>query len=194
MGALALKLPFSSAASGPQMRKFMSYLTPTGVERTFSENDIIVSKTDLKGHITYANKVFLDLASLDERQVIGAPHSIIRHPDMPRCVFKLLWDSMAAGRELFAYVINMASNGDHYWVLAHVTPTFGPDGKILGYHSNRRVPNSEAVRVIKDIYAALLAEEKKHSNAKQGLAASGAMLNDMLKAKEMSYDKFIFSL
>ena len=180
MGALAFKLPFSTATpAGPQTRKFMSFVKPTGVERTFAENDIIVSKTDLKGKITYANRVFLELASLSERQVLGAPHSIIRHPDMPRCVFKLLWDTMSEGKELFAYVVNMASNGDHYWVLAHVTPTFGPDGQIIGYHSNRRVPDQGALSVIKDLYAKLLAEEKKHGNAKQGMAASSAMLSEI---------------
>lgn len=195
MGALAFKLPFSSIApAGPQTRKFMSFVTPTGVERTFANDDIIVSKTDLKGNITYANKVFLDLASLEERQVIGAPHSIIRHPDMPRCIFKLLWDSMAEGKELFAYVVNMASNGDHYWVLAHVTPTIGQDGQIIGYHSNRRVPDQSALSAIKDLYAKLLAEEKQHSNAKQGLAASSTMLQDVLKTQGVAYDQFIFSL
>lgn len=195
MGALKFKLPFSSAAPArAQNRKLISYITPTGTERTFSSNDIIVSKTDLKGTITYANQVFLDIASLTERDVIGAPHSLIRHPDMPRCVFKLLWDTVSAGRELFAYVVNMAGNGDHYWVLAHVTPTFGPDGKIIGYHSNRRVPEQNGLSVIKDIYAKLLAEEKKHGNGKEGLAASSAMLADMLKTKGVSYDKFIFSL
>ena len=136
----------------------------------------------------------MDIASLTERQVIGAPHSLIRHPDMPRCVFKLLWETVSSGRELFAYVVNMASNGDHYWVLAHVTPTFGADGQIIGYHSNRRVPEQGGLDVIKDIYAKLLKEEQKHSNGKQGMAASCAMLKDMLKAKGVSYDQFIFSL
>lgn len=195
MGAHAFSLPFAANTRPiPQQQKFMSYVTPTGVERAFSTDDIIVSKTDLKGHITYANRVFLEIASLTERQVIGAPHSIIRHPDMPRCVFKLLWDSISAGREVFAYVVNMASNGDHYWVLAHVTPTFGPEGKIIGYHSNRRVPEPAAVALIKDIYARLLIEEAKHKNAKRGMAASGAMLTAMLQAKGVSYDEFIFSV
>ena len=195
MGAQGFKLPFTAAAAvRPQTRKFMSYIQPTGVERSFAENDIIVSKTDLKGNITYANKVFLDLASLTERQALGAPHSIIRHPDMPRCVFKLLWDTIQSGRELFAYVLNMASNGDHYWVLAHITPTFGADGKIIGYHSNRRVPEQGALGVIKDLYAKLLAEEKTHANAKQGMQASTAMLQELLKARDITYDQFVFSL
>src|ERR1700761_62065 len=95
---------------------------PTGKERLWGAEDIIVSKTNLKGIITYANLTFLQVAGYSEEEVLGKPHSIIRHPDMPRCVFKLLWDSISAGGEIFAYVLNLASNGDHYWVLAHVTP------------------------------------------------------------------------
>jgi PAS domain S-box-containing protein len=112
--------------------------TPTGRERTFDDEEIIVSKTDLSGRITYANDVFLRISGYTEAEVIGQPHSLIRHPDMPRSVFNLLWKTIGAGQEIFAYVVNMAKNGDHYWVLAHVTPTFGPAGDIIGFHSNRR--------------------------------------------------------
>ena len=99
----------------------------TGVERFFDKDEIIVSKTDLKGRMTYCNDVFLRIAGYTEQELLGQPHSIIRHPDMPRCVFKLLWDTIGAGKEIFAYVINRAKNGDHYWVLAHVTPSRDPD-------------------------------------------------------------------
>ena len=81
-------------------------LSLTGVERHFDEHEIIVSKTDLKGRITYANDTFLRVAGYRERDILGQPHSIIRHPDMPRCVFALLWQTIEAGREIFAYVIN----------------------------------------------------------------------------------------
>ncbi len=172
----------------------MQYTRPTGIERFFDKGDIIVSKTDLKGHITYANKVFLDMASLSEGEVIGAPHSLIRHPDMPRCIFKLFWDTLLRGEEIFAYVVNMAKNGDHYWVFAHVTPTFGPDGKIIGYHSNRRVPEKHVMPVITELYGKLLAEENRHSDRKQGIEASAAMLLDLLKSKGTGYDEFIFTL
>ncbi len=195
MGAPAFKLPLASVGkSGPLTRKLMQYTRPTGIERFFDKGDIIVSKTDLKGHITYANKVFLDMASLSEGEVIGAPHSLIRHPDMPRCIFKLFWDTLLRGEEIFAYVVNMAKNGDHYWVFAHVTPTFGPDGKIIGYHSNRRVPEKHVMPVITELYGKLLAEENRHSDRKQGMAASTAMLSDLLKSKGVGYEEFIFSL
>jgi PAS domain S-box-containing protein len=84
--------------------------------KTFREDEIIVSKTDLKGLITYANKTFLDISGFTEEELLGQPHNIIRHPDMPQCVFKLLWKTVAKGDEIFAYVKNMCKNGDHYWV------------------------------------------------------------------------------
>ena len=120
-------------------------LALTGVERFFDVDDIIVSKTDLKGRITYANDVFLEIAGYTEQEVLGQPHSMIRHPDMPRCIFKLLWDTIQGGQEIFAYVINRCKNGDHYWVYAHVTPSKGVGGEIVGYHSNRRVPERSIV-------------------------------------------------
>jgi PAS domain S-box-containing protein len=87
---------------------------PSGAERSFDEKDIIVSKTDLQGRITYANHVFVQVSGYSEAELLGQPHSIIRHPDMPRAVFKLLWDTLESGHEVFAYVNNMASNGDNY--------------------------------------------------------------------------------
>lgn len=85
-------------------QKKSSIITPTGKERFFNENELIVSKTDTGGRITYANDVFLRVAGLTENDALGAPHSLIRHPDMPRAVFKLLWDTIASGQEIFAYV------------------------------------------------------------------------------------------
>lgn len=176
-------------------RKLARTVQPTGRERSFDPDDIIVSKTDTTGHITYANRVFLKVAGFDEREVIGAPHSIIRHPDMPRCVFKLLWDMLAAGKEVFAYVNNMAKGGDNYWVFAHVTPSLDGSGNTVGYHSNRRVPERRAVEgTIVPLYRSLLEEERRHADRKAGLAASYDMLLGLLKEKGVGYDELIFSL
>jgi PAS domain S-box-containing protein len=167
---------------------------PTGRERTWPDNKIIVSKTDKKGIITYANKVFCDVALYNESELVGQNHNIIRHPDMPRCVFKLLWDTIEAGNEIFAYVVNQAKNGDHYWVLAHVTPTFDDNMNIIGYHSSRRVPRREPIELLKTVYADLLAIEKSHESPKQGMLAAEAKLMEILNAKGMEYDEFILSL
>jgi PAS domain S-box-containing protein len=170
-------------------------VTPSGRERTFSSNELIVSKTDPKGRLTYVNDVFLSVSGYAESELIGQPHSIIRHPDMPRCVFKLLWDTVSAGKELFAYVNNLSKNGDNYWVFAHVTPSLDEAGQIVGYHSNRRVPEKAALEKIKPLYAQLLAEEARHSDRKAGLEASWAMLHRAVAdAGFDSYGRFVFAI
>lgn len=169
--------------------------TLTGREVTFAENDIIVSKTDARGVMTYVNDIFLDISGYTEAEMIGKPHSVIRHPHMPRCVFRLLWDTIKGGHEIFAYVVNRCKNGDHYWVLAHVTPTFDASGQIIGFHSNRRVPDRRALAVIEPLYRQLLAEEERLGGVgRAAVDASTKMLLDTLAAKNTSYDKFILSL
>jgi PAS domain S-box-containing protein len=168
---------------------------PTGREVFFPEDDIIVSKTDLKGRITYANQLFCQISEYTEGELLNKPHSIIRHPDMPRSVFKLLWDTIAEGREIFAYVKNMSRSGHTYWVFAHVTPSYDRNKKIIGYHSNRRAPSRDVLsRTIEPLYAALLAEENRHKNGQQSLAAGYQTLTHVLTEKSISYDELIFSL
>ena len=170
-------------------------IVPTKNEVFFDKDDIIVSKTDLKGRITYANRTFCEIAGYNEREVVGQPHSMIRHPDMPRAVFKLLWDTLQDGRELFAYVKNMTKTGDYYWVFAHVTPSFDAARNVAGFHSNRRVPDRRIVEgTIIPLYAELLREEQRHNNGKQALASGWAMLDEFVNAKKVSYDQFVFSL
>jgi PAS domain S-box-containing protein len=170
-------------------------IKPTSNEVAFHEPDLIVSKTDLKGRLTYVNDVFCKIADYSEAELLGQQHSIIRHPDMPRAVFKLLWDTILAGREIFAYVKNMAKSGDYYWVLAHVTPSYDESHKIIGFHSNRRVPDRAIVNdTIVPLYAEVLREEKKHANGKEELAAGFRFLTNFLQSRNTTYDALIFSL
>jgi len=167
----------------------------TGTERFFDDDELIVSKTDLKGRVTYCNDVFLRLADFSEREMLGQPHSIIRHPHMPRCVFKLLWETLESGQEIFAYVVNRSRNGDLYWVNAHVTPSFDGQGQILGYHSNRRVPDRKVLEEkIIPLYGRLLEEEGRHADRKEGLAASTGVLTALLAENGIGYDEFIATL
>ena len=168
--------------------------SPTGVERIFDDEEIIVSKTDLRGVVTYANDVFLRVSGYREDEIVGAPHSLIRHPGMPRCIFKLLWESLAAKNEIFAYVVNLAKNGDHYWVFAHVTPTFDRDEQPIGYHSSRRRPERRALDAIEPIYRRLLDEERKYTSKVDQMAASGDLLRAVLAAQGAEYDQFVLSL
>lgn len=166
---------------------------PTGVETHFGEDEIIVSKTDRHGIITYANDVFIRVSGYAEEELLGQPHSIIRHPHMPRTVFQLLWDTIQQGHEIFAYVLNLAKNGSHYWVLAHVTPTFDGQGQIVGYHSNRRCPRPSAVRAVQPLYDRLRAEEERRGK-KDGVTAGTALLGEQLATLGKTYDEFIWSL
>lgn len=166
----------------------------TGVERTFPADEIIVSKTDAKGRMTYANDVLITVGGYSEAELLGQPHNIVRHPRMPRCIFQLLWSRIQAGREIFAYVLNRAKNGDHYWVFAHVTPSFAADGGIIGYHSSRRAPRREAIAAIRPLYDELLAIEKAETSPKSGIVAAAAHLDRILAQKEISYDRFVLGL
>lgn len=173
----------------------MAQVVPTNVESFFDPGDIIVSKTDLKGRITYANKVFCGISGYSEAELIGQPHSIIRHPDMPRAVFKLLWDTVLDGREIFAYVKNLAKNGNFYWVFAHVTPTFDADRNIVSLHSNRRVPDRRVLEsAIIPLYAEVLRAERAHANGKDALAAGYKTLVDFVASKKVAYDELVFAL
>lgn len=166
----------------------------TGKERRLQDTEIIVSKTDIKGILTYCNQTFMEISDYRESELIGKPHNIIRHPKMPRCIFRLLWDTISNGHELFAYVVNRTKNGDHYWVFSHITPDFDEAGQIHGYHSFRRSVRREALAVIEPLYAQLLAEEAKYPDRKDGIAASSTLLASILSDKEMTYEQFIFSL
>jgi PAS domain S-box-containing protein len=171
------------------------HISPSGRETFFPATELIVSKTDLRGRITYANTVFCQVARYREAELLGQPHSIVRHPDMPRSVFRLLWDTIEARREIFAYVKNMASNGDHYWVFAHVTPSFDAAGQLIGYHSNRRLPDRKILEsAIIPLYAEVLRIERSHANGKQAVDAGYRALTDFVASQKVSYDELIFSL
>lgn len=167
---------------------------PTGVERCLGHDEIIVSKTDPRGRITYVNKVFLTISGYSEEEAIGRPHSFVRHPEMPRSVFKLLWETILDGNEIFAYVVNLCKNGDHYWVLAHVTPTFADDDSIVGFHSNRRAPSRVFLPQVIELYARLIAEEQRHSRAQESTLASTKLLQDIISKDFRSYDEYIHSI
>lgn len=168
--------------------------TPNARERVLAEEDFIVSKTDLKGTITYGNRIFIDISGYSERELLGAPHNILRHPDMPRSVFKLLWDSIQAGREINAYVKNLSSDGGFYWVFANVTPSYDERGALAGYYSVRRKPHPRALPVIADLYRTLLEAERKAGGGQEGMRASRNILDRTLQEKGVSYDAFVLGL
>lgn len=165
----------------------MINIKPNNNEKSFDKDTILVTKTDLKGKITYANRAFMDIVGLSEEELVGAPHNIIRHPDMPKIIFKYLWSYLQNGDEIHAYVKNLCSDGSYYWVMANVTPSYF-NNKVVGYHSSRRVPTKEAISVIEPLYKKLIDAEKSG-----GINASEKIMNDLLKEKGVEYDEFILS-
>lgn len=142
--------------------------------------------------MTYCNDVFLRVAGYKEEEVLGQPHSLIRHPDMPRCVFHLLWETIGREKEIFAYVKNRTKSGDYYWVLAHVTPSYDLDGTLNGYHSNRRVPEKSVISdVIKPLYQQLHEIENQSSSRKDGMNNASSHLQNILADNGIGYDEFI---
>lgn len=170
-------------------------IIPTNVEVTFDPKEFIVSKTDTKGKITYCNQIFCEVAGYSFNELIGQPHSIIRHPDMPRVVFETLWKQIACGQEVFAYVKNLCKSGAYYWVFAHVTPTFDRQGNIIGYHSTRRSPDSALIQnTIVPFYKQLLDIEQAPKSRKDGLRQSTEFFSNFLAEKRVSYDEFVLTL
>ncbi|MEQ8335687.1 PAS domain-containing protein [Nisaea sp.] len=160
-----------------------------------AQDELIVTKTDLDGKIRYANRTFYKFADYEPVECIGVQHNIIRHPEMPRTVFKLLWDTIKSGEEIFAYVNNRSKNGDYYWVFAHITPSRSADGSIIGYHSNRRAPNRNVLHNhIQPLYTQLLDIERNSTSPKDALAAGETHIHDLLKSKGMSFNEFMFAL
>lgn len=167
-------------------------ITPTDREHFLRGDDLIVSKTDLKGYITYINEMFRDISQFSDEDVVGKPHSVIRHPDMPRSIFKLLWEQLSGEREIFAYVKNICKNGDFYWVMAHVTPSYDTGGNMIGYHSNRRAPSREHLKVIELLYKKLMEIENSFANKKEGMNAAYEALMNVMENNQVVYDEFAF--
>lgn len=168
-------------------------VAPTRHEVFLGPEEVIVSKTDLTGRITYANRIFMRLADFSENDLLGKQHNIVRHPDMPRGAFKLLWDTLRQNREFFGFVKNMTANGDFYWVFANVTPDVDARGQCIGYFSVRRRPSTQAISVIQPIYEEMLAVESR-AGAANAPAASVDFLQRKLKSLNTTYDRFILSL
>lgn len=166
---------------------------PTGVERVLADDRLIVSKTDLKGRITYANTEFLRISAATEQDIIGAPHNVVRHPAMPRGVFRLLWDSLLAGEEMFAYIQNLALDGAHYWVFAHVTPSHDVAGAPAGYHSARRAVRRSALPEIEAVYAQMRRIETQHPG-RGGDEASVAWWREKLASEGRTYSEWLWAV
>ncbi|PAF51790.1 PAS sensor protein [Helicobacter sp. 13S00401-1] len=158
-------------------------------EKILDKESFIVSKTDLKGNITYCNQVFLEMINARCSEVINKPQSIVRHKDMPRGIFKLLWDRIKAKQEIFAYVKNKTFDNNYYWVFANVTASFDENGKTIGYYSVRRKANPLALPAIESLYRDMKSVEERGN-----LESSMKCLDEYLKHKNTSYDALVNNL
>ncbi|WP_086303887.1 PAS domain-containing protein [Campylobacter devanensis] len=158
-------------------------------QKEIGDEAFITTKTDLKGYITYANSYFLNIVNAKNSDLIGKNHNIVRHPDMPRYVFKLLWDRIKNKQEVFAFVKNITFDGGYYWVFANVTSSLDESGNIIGYYSVRRKANPQAVEKIIPIYQKMLELERS-----SGMQASQKYIADLLATHNTTYDRFVNEL
>ena len=133
---------------------------PIDQEYTF-KNGLIVSSTDLKGIITYANRTFCNIAGYTKQELTGKNHNIVRHPDMPKSAFKELWETIKAGKEWTGIVKNLRKDGLYYWVYSHIAPIMDNEGKIIGYTAARRPATTAEREEVIPLYKALVEEENK---------------------------------
>ena len=154
---------------------------PTDVEREVTPVDLIVSKADAEGNITYVNPIFIKISGYTQGELLDKPHAILRHPDMPKVIFKYLWDNIKEGRDVVAYVKNLCKDGSYYWVLATVKMAKNPDGSFRNYMSTRRRASQKAKETIGALYAKLLEIEKN-----EGVEASEKAFNDFLAEQGIS--------
>ncbi len=133
---------------------------PDPIDEAYKFNDgLIVSSTDLKGIITYANRKFCEISGYDKTELLGKNHNIVRHPDMPKAAFQEVWDTIKAGKDWTGIVKNLRKDGRYYWVFSHIAPII-QDHEITGYTAARRPATGNEVGEIIPVYREMLAKEK----------------------------------
>lgn len=168
----------------------MSRPTPIDKEKILDPKKYIVSKTNSKGIIEYGNDYFVDTTGYTEAELIGKPHNIIRHPDMPRVVFKMMWDRINSAQNIMVVVKNMAKDGSYYWVVTEFEPKVDPiTNEIISHTAFRKAAPRKAVDTIAPIYQKLIEIEKDG-----GMEASEKYLRGFLEEQRVTYDEFIDDL
>lgn len=173
------------------IERFANFAHPTPVDKEVSwdKSKIIMSKTDAYGIIEYANDVFIDVSGYEEHELMGMPHSIVRHPDMPKVLFKVLWDNLKKGIVVKPVVKNLSKSGRYYWVVADFEIKRNAKGEITHYYSRRKAVPAEVVAKVAPLYEKLLQIE-----AVGGMAASEKYLLGYLEDIGKSYNELIEEL
>ncbi len=150
-------------------------LPVTDHEILLRDGEAIVSKTDIKGKITYVNPYFIEISGFTESDLIGAPHNIVRHPDMPPEAYADLWATLQAGLQWTGMVKNRHKDGNFYWVVANVTPV-KENGRAVGYMSVRTKPTREQVNAAAEVYRQFKAGTAGKQAIRQGAVVSTGVL------------------
>ncbi|WP_457596669.1 PAS domain-containing protein [Hydrogenimonas sp.] len=128
--------------------------TPLPLEEPFHRGTM-VSETDLEGVITYANRRFCEMSGYSRRELVGAPHNLVRHPDMPKEVFREMWRTIEEGRLWRGYLKNLRKDGKFYWVLAYIQPKFDINGEKVGYVAVRKLASRDRIERVEVLYEKL---------------------------------------
>ena len=163
--------------------------TPIDKEISLDPSKTIMSKTDPRGIIEYANEYFMEICGYEEYELMGQPHNIIRHPDMPKVVFKLMWERLHKGENIHALVKNLAKDGRYYWVLTNFETKYDEEGSIVSHFARRKAAPKMAVMEIESLYKKLLLIEKN-----QGAEVSERYFYGLLEDKNVGYDEFILDI
>ena len=129
-------------------------------EEYIFEGRSIISETNLKGEITFANRKFCEISGYTKQELIGKPHNIIRHPDMPKAAFEGMWNDLNLGKHWHGFVKNLRKDGLYYWVETHISPVYDENDRIKGYIAARSVPDRKNIDQISAEYKKLLAKEQ----------------------------------
>ena len=164
--------------------------TPVNKEVAWDKTKTIMSKTDAKGVIEYVNQVFMDVCGYNEAELIGKPHNVIRHPDMPKLVFKLLWDNLKVGNNFIGVIKNLAKSGEYYWVITDFEMRRDATGNITHYIARRKsVPKAVIENYVAPLYETLLKLEKVG-----GMELSSRFFKNYLAKQGKDYIDFIIDV
>lgn len=158
-------------------------------EIKFSKRKFIVSKTDTKGKIIFINKNFSEISGYDADELIGTPHNILRHPDMPKAVFFLVWQSLQKGEAISGVVKNLCKDGRYYWVIVDFEAKTDIYGEVVAFTAFRRAAPEDIIATAEELYMTMLSIEKKH-----GMEKSLSYLEGFLEEHKLSYKEFIDEL
>jgi len=163
--------------------------TPLDKEIILDNNKMLLSITDTRGIITYCNEDFVETSEYQEWELAGAAHNIIRHPDMPRVVFKLMWSRIQNGDNIIAIVKNLAKSGRYYWVMTDFVIKEDANGNVTGYKAYRRPAPRKAIEAVTPLYKKLIKIEEV-----KGMDAAEDFLIGYLDSQNTSYDELIEGL